>query len=99
MSDFSLGAGTISAIIKDDRRPCSAKPLFSTAVTGLARMSAYFFNNQLGTPSGSATFLGLSILKADKTTGSERVRGDKSLLCDGKDSSLERTLLVVGMQS
>ena len=52
MSDFSLGAGTISAIMKDDRRPCSAKPLFSTAVTGLARMSAYSFYNQLGAPSG-----------------------------------------------
>ena len=42
---------------------------------------------------------GLSLFKADKTAGSERVSGDKSLLCDGKDSSLERTLLVVGMQS
>ena len=99
MSDFSLGAGTISAIIKDDRRPCSAKPLFSTAVTGLARMSAYSFNNQLGTPSCSATFLGLSLFKADKRAGSEAVSGDKSSLCDGKDSGLERTLLVVGMQS
>ena len=53
----------------------------------------------LGTPSGSAAFLGLSLFKADKTAGSERVSGDKFLLCDGKDSSLERTLLVVGMQS
>ena len=99
MSDFSLGAGTISAIIKDDRRPCSAKLLFSTAVTGQTRMSSYSFNNQLGTPSGSAAYLGLSLFKADKTAGSERASGDKSLLCDGEDSSLERTLLVVGMQS
>ena len=99
MSDSSLGAGTISAIIKDDRRPCSAKLLFNTAVTGQTRMSSYSFNNQLGTPSGSGAFLGLSLSKADKTARSEKGQRWQSLLCDGKDSSLERTLLVVGMQS
>ena len=47
-------------------RLCSAKLLFSTAVTGQARISAYSFNNHLGTPSGPAAFLGLNLYKVEK---------------------------------
>ena len=51
-------------------------------------MPAYAFNNQLGTPSGPAAFLVLSLFKADKTVGSDRVSGDKSSLWEGRHSSL-----------
>ena len=52
-------------------------------------MSSYSFNNQLGTPTGPATFLGLNLFKVDKTAGSDRVSGDRSSLWNGmRDSSL-----------
>ena len=62
-------------------------------------MSAYSFNNQLGTPSGPAAFLGLSLFKADKKAGSDRVSGDKSSLCEGRIQAFGSSPLVVGMQS
>lgn len=54
----------------------------STVVTGQARISADFFNNQLDiAPSGPAAFLGL-IFETDKRSRSGRVRGDKSSVWD-----------------
>ena len=82
---FSLGKGTI---FQGDGRLCSAKLLFCAAVTGQARMPTYAFNNQLGTPFIPTAFIGLSLFKADKTAGTDRRSGDKSSLCDGRDSSL-----------
>ena len=95
VTGFSLGTGTI---FQGDGRLCSAKLLFSTAVTGQEGMPAYALNNQLGTPSSPASFIGLSLFKADKTAGSDRDSCDKSSLCDGRDSSLWKDSIFVGMQ-
>ena len=83
ITGFSLGTGTI---FQDYGRLCSAKVLFCTAVIGQAKMPAYAFT--ILPPSSPAAFIGLSLFRADKTAGSDRVSGDKSLLCDGRNSSL-----------
>ena len=96
ITGFSLGTGTI---FQDDGRLCSSKLLFCTAVTGQARMPAYALNNQLGTPLSPASFIALSLFKADKTAGSDRGSGDKSSLWNGRDLSLWKDSIFVGMQS
>ena len=84
ITGFSLGIGTI---FQDDGRLCSAKLLFCTA--NWASKDTYVRLHHT-TPSNPAAFIGLSLFKADKTAGSDRVSSDKSSLCDGRNSSLWR---------
>ena len=80
-------------------RLCSAKLLFSTAVTGQARISAYSFNNHLGTPSGPVAFLGLSLFKAEKRRAPKGLAVGNPHWVTGGIQAFGRTALVVGMQS
>ena len=84
-------------------RLCSAKLLFSTAVTGRvtgqARISAYSFNNHLGKPFSLAAFLELSLFKAGKQQAPKGLAVRNPHCVTGGIQAFGRTALVVGMQS
>ena len=81
ITGFSLGTGTI---FQDDGRLCSAK-LFHSCNWASKDACVRLHHT---TPYSPAAIIGLSLFRADKTAGSDRVSGDKSSLCDGRNSSL-----------
>jgi len=84
ITGFSLGTGTI---FQDDGRLCSTKLLLCTAVRNWASKDACLRLHHT-IPTSLAAFIGLSLFKADKAAGSDRVSGDKSSVCDRRNSSL-----------
>ena len=62
-------------------------------------MSAYSFNNHLGTPSCPVAFLGLSLFKAEKRRASKGLAVRNLHCVTGEIQAFGGTPLVVGMQS
>ena len=80
ITGFSLGTGTI---FQDNGRLVTAVLDSCNLASKDACLRLYHT-----TPSSPAAFIGISLFKADKTAGSDRVSGDKLSLCDVRNSSL-----------